>query len=79
MTRPRRATNHRLATIAPNTRAIAPVPTPTKTPHNSHNCQAEVITMVSALPEPTTKSASATTLRMPNRSMMAAANGAVRP
>ena len=79
VTRPRCRTNHRLATIAPNTSAIAPVPTPTGTPQRNHSCQASVITRVSPAPSETSASASATTRRTPNRSISAAANGAVSP
>ncbi len=79
VTRPRCLTNHRLATIAPKTSAIAPVPTPIGTPHRNQSCQAESITRVSPAPRETTASASATTRRIPNRSISAAANGAVSP
>ena len=79
ITTPRCRTNQRFATIAPKTSASDPVPMPTAKPHSSHSCQAEVITSVS--PEPTATSASdaAATRRTPNRSISAAANGAVRP
>ena len=50
MTRPRCRTNQRLATIAPNTRAIAPVPTPIGMPQRNHSCHAEVITRVRPAP-----------------------------
>jgi hypothetical protein len=79
VTRPRWRTNHRLAMIAPKTSAIAPVPTPTGTPQRNHSCQDEVITSVSPEPTETMASAIATTRRMPNRSIRAAANGAVSP
>ena len=79
VTRPRWRTNHRLAMIAPKTSAMAPVPTPTGTPHRNHSCQADVITRVSPAPAETIASAIATTRRMPKRSIRAAANGAVRP
>ncbi len=80
VTSPRRdSTNQRLATSAPSTRAIAPVPTPTATPHSTQSCQAAVITTVSPEPRATRTRADATTRRMPNRSISAAANGAVRP
>ena len=39
ITIPRRLTNQRLATVAANTNAIEPVPTPTMTPHVATNCQ----------------------------------------
>ena len=41
VTRPRwLSANHRLATTAPSTSAIAPVPMPTASPQSSHSCQA---------------------------------------
>ena len=79
VTRPRRDSNHRLATTDPRTRAIAPAPNPTNPPQRTHNCQGEVITVVSPLPIPTSSSAATMTRRRPRRSMRAAANGAVRP
>ena len=78
-TRPRCLTNQRLATIAPKTRASAPVPMPTANPHSSHSCHGEVITRVSPDPTATRTSAAATTRRIPNFSIRAAAKGAVRP
>ena len=42
-TRPRRATNQRVATVAPSTSAVMPVPMPTTTPHSSTSCQTCVI------------------------------------
>ena len=79
MTMPRCSTNHRLATIAPNTSASDPVPIPTAKPQSSHSCQAAVITRVSPDPSATSSRATATTRRRPNRSIRAAANGAVSP
>ena len=79
VTSPRRATNQRLATIAPNTRAIAPAPTPTSRPQSAISCQAWVISRVSPEPVAISSSATATTRRMPNRSIRPAANGAVSP
>ena len=79
VTRPRWVWNQRLATIAPSTRAIAPVPMPMNTPQSSHSCHGCVISRVSALATPTTTSAVATVRRTPKRSMNAAANGAMRP
>ena len=43
VTSPRWVWNHRLATIAPSTRAIAPVPMPMNTPQSSHSCHGCVI------------------------------------
>ena len=44
VTSPRWGWNQRLATIAPKTRAIAPVPMPMNTPHSSHSCHGWVMT-----------------------------------
>ena len=79
VTRPRLVVNHRLATVAAKTSAIEPVPSPTRTPQHSTSCQLAVMNTVSPLPAATTVSAQATTRRIPNRSMRAAANGAVSP
>ena len=79
VTSPRWVWNHRLATIAPSTRAIAPVPMPMNTPQSSHSCHGCVIRVVRPLATPTTTSAVATVRRTPKRSMKAAANGAVSP
>src|SRR5262249_49768308 len=38
VTSPRRATNHRLATVVASTPAIAPVPVPTTTPQSRSSC-----------------------------------------
>ena len=78
-TRPRRSTNQRLATVAPKTSAIEPVPTPMSTPQQATSCQLAVTYVLSPLPEAMSSSAAVTTRRMPNRSMSAAANGAVSP
>ena len=79
VTSPRLRVNQRLATVAANTRAMDPVPRPTSTPQHRTSCQLAVMKTVSPLPAATTHSAVATTRRMPNCSMSAAANGAVRP
>ena len=79
MTSPRRATNQRLAIIAPKTSAIDPVPSPTSTPQQATSCQLRVISVVSAEPAAMTTSAQITTRRMPKRSISAAANGAISP
>lgn len=79
VTRPRRAVNHRLVTVAAKAMAIEPLPRPTSTPQNSTSCHEAVIHTVAAEPPAMTVSAHATTLRMPNRSIRAAANGAVSP
>jgi hypothetical protein len=79
VTSPRDRVNHRLATVAAKTSAIEPVPRPTSTPQHRTSCQLAVMKTVSPLPAATTHSAVATTRRMPNCSMSAAANGAVSP
>ena len=79
VTSPRERVNQRLATVAANTSAIEPVPSPTSTPQHRTSCQLAVMKTVRPLPAATTHSATATTRRMPNCSMSAAANGAVRP
>ena len=79
VTRPRRASNHRVATVATNPIEIEPVPTPTSTPHNRTSCQLAVIVTLSAEPVAISSSAADSTGRIPKRSINAAANGAVRP
>ena len=54
VTSPRWVWNHRFATMAPNTRAIAPVPTPMNTPQSSQSCHGRVISVVRPLATPTT-------------------------
>src|SRR3954447_20684884 len=79
VTRPRRASNHRVATVATKPIEIEPVPTPTNTPHNSTSCQLVVMKTLSADPDAMSVNATERTGRTPNRSIKAAANGAVRP
>ena len=79
VTIPRCLTNQRLVTVATKASAIEPVPRPTSTPQHSTSCQLAVMNTVSPLPAATSTSAAATTRRMPNRSISAAANGEVRP
>jgi hypothetical protein len=79
VTSPRCVWNQRFATTAPSTSAIAPVPTPMSSPHSSQSCHGSVMSIVSPLAAPTTTSAHITVRRTPQRSMTAAANGAVRP
>ena len=43
VTRPRRCTNHRLATVAASTLAMQPAPRPTTTPQSATRCHAAVI------------------------------------
>lgn len=56
-----------------------PVPTPMSSPQSSHSCQGEVITVVAALAAATTSRARVTVRRTPQRSITAAANGAMQP
>src|SRR5215213_5539822 len=79
ITRPRRATNQRLAMVAANTRAMDPVPTPTSSPQVISNCHPDWTKIVNPLPAATRTSATLTTRRIPNRSISAAANGAITP
>ena len=79
VTRPRRASNQRVATVATKPIDIEPVPTPTSTPHSSTSCQLAVMKTLSADPAAMSINAAASTGRTPNRSIRAAANGAVRP
>ena len=78
-TRPRRATNQRVATVAPSTMAVIPVPKPTTNPQSAMRCQACVIVSEATRPAMMIDSAETTTLRRPKRAIMAAANGAIRP
>ncbi len=79
VTRPRRSVNQRLVTVAAKASAIEPEPRPTSSPQHSSSCQAAVIHTVAPEPSAITARATATTRRMPKRSISAAANGAVRP
>ena len=79
LTRPRRAVNQRLVTVAANASAIDPLPRPTSRPQHSMSCQGAVIQTVRPAPTAITVSATATTRRMPKRSISAAAKGAVSP
>src|SRR5918995_7181498 len=65
VTKPRRASNHRVATVATNPIEIEPVPTPTSTPHNSTSCQLAVIVTLSAEPDAINSSAAVNTGRTP--------------
>ena len=64
-TRPRRATNQRVAMIAPSTRAVIPVPMPTTMPHSSTRCYICVITSASKSPETMSVIAAITIRRTP--------------
>ncbi len=79
VTRPFRAVNQRLVTVAAKARAIEPLPRPTNRPQHSSSCHGAVIHTVRPDPSAITVSATATTRRMPKRSISAAAKGAVSP
>ncbi len=79
VTRPRRSVNQRLVTVAAKARAIEPEPRPTSRPQHRMSCQAEFIHTVRPEPSAITIRATATTRRMPKRSISAAAKGAVSP
>ncbi|PFX04980.1 hypothetical protein CJ469_00390 [Nocardia farcinica] len=79
MTSPRRRTNQRLAMVAANTSAIAPVPVPISSPQHTSSCQEAVMNTLPPAPSATSSNAAETTCRMPNRSINAAANGATSP
>ena len=76
---PRRAVNHRVATVAPSTSAVMPVPTPTTTPQSSISCQSSVMTSDPPMPSAISTSAVATTRRSPKTFIVAAANGPSSP
>ena len=61
--RPRRAENQRVATVAPSTSAVMPVPRPTTTPHDSTNCQTTPIKIVPMMPATISATAKPTTAR----------------
>lgn len=79
MTRPRLCVNQRVATVAPSTMAVRPVPMPMTTPHSRTSCHNRVMPMDSN--SPTTMIASETSIirRTPKRFMKAAANGPIPP
>src|SRR3954453_7514281 len=78
-TRPRRLTNQVSVTTAANTRAIDPVPRPISTPQVRTICHGATTRTLNPAPAATTASAVAVTARTPNRSISAAAKGAVSP
>ncbi len=64
-TRPRRATNQRVAMIAPSTSAVMPVPMPTTIPHSTTRCHTCVIVSASSSPDTMKPIAAMTTRRTP--------------
>ena len=79
ITRPRRATNQRLAMVAAKTKAMDPAPAPISSPQVINSCQPNWTKIVKPLPAATSARATVTTRRIPNRSISAAANGAITP
>ena len=79
MTRPRRLSNQRFATVAASGTDTAPVAPPTTTPQSRSSCHGAVITVVSDAPVAIVTSAISITRRTPKRSISAAENGAVSP
>ena len=79
ITIPRLATNQRFAIVAAKTKAIDPVPHPTKNPQQITSAQGEVAKTAKPAPRPIDVSAPITTRRTPKRSIKAAAKGAVSP
>ena len=51
-TSPRRSSNQRVATIAPITIAVSPVPTPTTTPQSNTRCHSRVMNSAPINPTP---------------------------
>ena len=68
-----------MATVAPSTKAIMPLPTPTTIPQSRTSCHTSVITNEPARPAMIRSRAAVTTRRMPKRFMNAAANGPMSP
>lgn len=66
-------------TVAAKVNAIEPVPKPTSRLQPSMSSHGSLISVVSAAPAATAVNAASATRRMPNRSISAAANGAVTP
>ena len=64
-TRPRRPTNQRVATVAPRTSAVMPVPNPTTKPQSRTSCHTCVMNSDSTRPPTMRVSADTTTLRTP--------------
>jgi hypothetical protein len=75
MTSSRRRTNQRLATMAANTRAIDPVPSPIKHPQSRTSCQLPVTLTLRPLPAAISPRATLVTARTPKRSMRAPRTG----
>ncbi|GIL40977.1 hypothetical protein TMPK1_32140 [Rhodospirillales bacterium TMPK1] len=71
--------NQRVATVAANTSAVRPVPTPSTIPQVKTNCQRCVICSDRIRPDAIISSAIVTTRRTPKRFMNDAANGPSRP
>ena len=79
VTRPRRATNQRDATVDANTVAMHPEPVPTTAPHRRYKCHGADICVVASAPRLMTESAPMVMRRNPYFSWSAAANGPMSP
>jgi hypothetical protein len=78
-TSPRFSVNQRLATIAPSTSAVSPVPQPSTRPHSKNSCQSCVMPVASTIAAAMKPAAVIMMRRKPKRAMKTAANGPSRP
>ncbi len=79
MTRPRRVSNQRVATVADMTKVVRPAASPTVTPHSATSCQSCVIQTEAAIPAAISTSEATITGLRPKRMNRAAAIEATRP
>ncbi len=79
MTRPRFCVNQRVATVAPSTIAVMPVPAPTMMPQNRVSCHTLFIPSDRPNPPAISSRAADTTRFRPYLIINAAANGAISP
>ena len=77
--KPRRATNQRLATVAPSTAPSSPTAIPIRTPHKRMSCQSCCIWVVAVIPMISRVRLIRIIRRGPKRSMSHPPRGAVRP
>lgn len=68
-----------MATVAPSTMAIRPVPMPTATPHSRTSCQIWLMNSEAPRPAMMMDNAASTTRRTPNLFIKAAAKGPIKP
>ena len=78
-TRPRWAVNQRLATMAPSTSAVKPVPQPSTNPHSTNSCHSCVTAEASAIALAISVADVTMMRRSPKRPTKMAANGPSRP